>query len=953
MSGPAPPPVTPVAVAAVTPVAASANASPNPHLDHKHSAAPPKKDEEDEWSKLFVTPQESETAILLVDASGSVRSNFSEPDKTVFDECRRLAKTLPHKKFKVLYWNSYNIDSGGFKGGILKLPFVLTPDKFDSNFAFAFSKITNQCLTYPNLAFANIDDWLSSDFSKTVYLLTDGQMGHNGISAAENATLQKDVANSIQALVKKFPDVQIHILAVEERDTDYSAVENLQLAAGCDLFKLVQEQKLTKSIASFTSYTPKQSQGYSHIKRVRAPPGCIPFRNSYFSERHLHKFISWLRSQVAASRENQEALLKLIQDLSVTAAALMRDKIKALSKIFLNIFCDIFENTSLDNVLVRFILSSAVEDESAGSAALFASYRSQLKNLYKSADLLLTRDVRAAVGTTDQCITLPMSGFLVSAPADLIHASSHIKGRVFPNSALSWKDEKDEKGQQLLLPVLPLKSGLFDSKSEEASMSEQCLRQWVRAVIGQLCGVESTSDLVVYHVLAFNYQVQRSKAVHETVKQFYRELGMLMLRKKRTQSTELKWLQDGQLPTPSNSGDLEYFKRGMRQICPVVGLPSALKPFSVWFFLCLALKDEVLLKAQLSHCKEDLAADQLTENSLPPIQELKYHLIPAGCALEHTCLIHLEDLTHTGGYGFKPHGAQNGCKPRHMLGEKGLNQLLSKPETALCPVCYTPLSRDHFVQFSPNDLSLKLEVLAADLVQLSARFSDNSGGQQPPVKAAAPAAAAAKDVKDAHEEQVLLFLRGTVGCGKSTYTSQVVSAAMAKDYVCFVANVDCYACVDNNAAAAVKRVTADLAEFLALTKGKKRLVVVDTCGEITNAKKVFGQDLSGWKVVIRFPNKPPHEHMTDYLSWSLHNVCLRPASSEGCGFWLNPVGAGLETCRSVHLKKAIAVFGKQIVSKWRPPQAAGTKAELVSALAPAATRYAQECLNLAPVIDFL
>ena len=140
-----------------------------------------KKKIENEWDGIFVCPVASDAAILMVDASGSVRSPFSSTSPTVLDECRRLAKELPHRHFKVLYWNSPNMNDG-FKSGVLKFPYVMTKDKFDVNFAFVSSKINNHCLTYPNLGFSGIGDWLSEKFSQTVYLLTDGQMGYSAHS---------------------------------------------------------------------------------------------------------------------------------------------------------------------------------------------------------------------------------------------------------------------------------------------------------------------------------------------------------------------------------------------------------------------------------------------------------------------------------------------------------------------------------------------------------------------------------------------------------------------------------------------------------------------------------------------------------------------------------------------------------------------------------------------------
>lgn len=526
------------------------------------------------------------------------------------------------------------------------------------------------------------------------------------------------------------------------------------------------------------------------------------------------------------------------------------------------------------------------------------------------------------------------------------------------------------KPMDLVLPVFPLRLPLFDGKGADATMGEQCLRQWTRSVIGKLCGVDPMTDLVVYHVLAFNYQVSRQKTFPDNVRQWYRELALLMLRKKRTVSgggvanvTELKRLQDGELPTPPN-GDIEYFKRGMRQICPVIGLSTSFRPFTVWYLLCQALNDHELSRLQFRHCLDDLVADGFSvANAFPTetalarvtVNALTYHPIPTACGLEATCLITLEDLSKTGGHRFLPHGG--GCRPRHMLGDVGLKQLLANPATALCPVCYSPLTASSFARIDPEQLDAKTHLLAPIAkmpILFSATYSADAQAPAPTTTAPATTAGAAAGSAGAvmaasgdakSHSDVLLFLRGTVGGGKSTYCAKVCDEARSKGYTCFVASVDRYACVDNNAAAAIKSLTADLSEFLSDQKHSgSRLVVVDTCGETTNAKKVFGQDLSSWKIVIRIPNQPELKpaNMARYLDWSLCNVLSRPASSKGCGFWLNPAGAGLEVCKSVHLKKALAVFGKKVIGNWKAPNS-GSKQEILDSLKSAAQLYVASC----------
>src|SRR3990167_8009573 len=136
---------------------------------------------------FFKSPESGENAILLVDASGSVLSMFH--GTTIFQQFEQLIMNLPEFNFHIIFWNS-DMSGCGFPHGIIKLPFIVTKTTLHQAFLMAQQKIDNSCLTFPHLGFENISDWLTEDFSRKVYYITDGQIGYGSISTYESQCLK-------------------------------------------------------------------------------------------------------------------------------------------------------------------------------------------------------------------------------------------------------------------------------------------------------------------------------------------------------------------------------------------------------------------------------------------------------------------------------------------------------------------------------------------------------------------------------------------------------------------------------------------------------------------------------------------------------------------------------------------------------------------------------------------
>lgn len=160
-------------------------------------------------------------------------------------------------------------------------------------------------------------------------------------------------------------------------------------------------------------------------------------------------------------------------------------------------------------------------------------------------------------------------------------------------------------------------------------------------------------------------------------------------------------------------------------------------------------------------------------------------------------------------------------------------------------------------------------------------------------------------------KNILVHLRGAIGCGKTTYANKLKKFVEGNNGRCFIAGTNELCGQGKTPQQASSIVEQEIREWLeGVTLVQLNVLVVDTCGEKKH-QTVFGVDMSSWKSVDVFPNKT--QNLKGYLSWSLRNVLERPKFKKGCGYWLNPRDKpeGLELCYKLHKEKAQALFGRK------------------------------------------
>jgi hypothetical protein len=152
---------------------------------------------------------------------------------------------------------------------------------------------------------------------------------------------------------------------------------------------------------------------------------------------------------------------------------------------------------------------------------------------------------------------------------------------------------------------------------------------------------------------------------------------------------------------------------------------------------------------------------------------------------------------------------------------------------------------------------------------------------------------------------ILVIMKGTVGSGKSTFTTKLMELCNEKGITCIVEGTDKYCKTGINTRDAIPLVTKSLLSTNAVPSDKPVIVCIDTCGEQSNTKtvKFFDVDFSGWNRKDVYVNLNRNK-LDEYLAWSLRNVLRRGPVTSDSNYWLNPVGASVQICIDVHTKKS-------------------------------------------------
>lgn len=874
-------------------------------------------------------------AILLIDSSNSVISEFRN-DLTVFDKMLEIIdKNIPETTYKVIFWNSNNFKTipinNNFVNGIYQIPFDVKKKDLKSLFYIVKKSLTRECLTMPHLGFSalNNSDWpsvLSKKYDNVnVYLITDGQIGYSQIYTNDLDNLKNQFKNEISKMMSNYNNLYLSIFAVEARHTDCTQLETVNTVAGCDIYNIIRDANMTNVISKFVSCNFTYPDGFIHMQKIIVPNGYCQYGNKMFSELKTSEFLYYIQKEVSKymAEDNQDKLLQIVQSLVTTITTLTKNKNPIIAQGIINTFSNLFG----DNQILRHVLVDAIQEELSHKTQLFANYKSNLKNLFVEVDKMLNKNVADAIGlgTGNTWITLPYNNTIIMGDCSItenciINCTNFIKCGFVVNKNT--------------IPVMSSNSG--------SVLQNQCIRQWTRLVVSSKFSFNKTDDIIVYLLLGMILRVQDT-----SVEVHYRQLVNIMLGKKRvsniTDSTELDVLETGTLPLSNRSTKSQHqFTAMLIKIGKLINLGN-FQSMTIWYILCLLTQNEKIINNQLIHCKSDLQKDFPDIDPSTILQHInvpKYKVIqvPKSASYEYFCLITNEDTSETGGILFDEHTTSFGskCSPISVFSNVGYNEMV-KRDQLICPICYTRLTNENIIPVGPKSTFTMDSI--SDCKSVDCNSGDckngdcNSGDckssdcnsvdcKSSNYKSIDPQLDSVVHIPDIfdenkeNKEKTLVILKGTVGCGKSTFAQKLLERLTEDNHVAIVEGMDKYRIKGYEPKQAIEMIKTN---FLLMQNNpdnidKNKFVIIDTCGERkVNAKNpnVFGINFRGYKIVEIDVNLN-RSMMSEYLAFSLRNVLIRPPSNQGSTYYLNPTDSGLGTCIQVHQTKAQSLFGKNI-----------------------------------------
>lgn len=858
----------------------------------------------DIFEQIIVDDKHVVPPILLIDSSGSVLTNFTN-EFSVFTKMADIINKKVNSNFvRMVFWNSHhNQDQmSQFVNGVYRPMSVIKKESIGQMFKIVKNYITRYCLTHPDKAFeAIIDDWIDNTNPTHIYLITDGV-----ITNGNEYSYQRKFGELINKLFKQHNNVHLHLITVEPNNNEFADIESMRTMAGADVFKMFQNTGMTQYISEFTSYNLRYQDGYTHIERAILPKGYSEFMNKPFPITKTMEFMYYLNDLIKTKKNSEDELLKIIQSLTITLRYLSVDKSPQQEKGLLNMICRMFNNTVIDETIVKSIFLDASQSELEGKAIVFTEYRHRLKNLYKQADTMLMQSVKNAINLDHSFFSLPYPNKLsddtfeyviVSGNSLLISDGFKINNKTYPESSIKVND--------ILLPV-------FSSTQTMSEINEQCLRQYIRSVVAKQYKCDALSDLIIYIVLGLMTQVVCSD-VDDNIKESFRKLGNVMLNKKRvnTNTTELKWLEEGHQPIP-NLKTISEFHNYMNFVMNI--LKIQVRPMTLWYSMCLALNNPELIVKQLIHCKSDVEQDYPNVNprdilNCVNLNKVVHKMMPTNSIYEYKCMVTLDDSSSEGGYKIKPHETVSGyiCNPLTVFTDKGHELMINNPPIR-CVICYNHLTYDSFERVLPKQTNDIVDIFTNIEHESYDVFSKDTGYVRNNQYNSKKNKNRTSNTSPNGRTGYVISMSGTIGSGKSTYSNRLKQLIEQKGGRCVIASPDNYCKQGINISQACRNVGNDLRDIQNDMSNKKPLVViVDTCGDIKR-KDTFGCYFDGWNKIEVRPNF--NNSMKDkYLCWTLRNLLTRGTAGIDTLHWLNPVDAGYTKCLEIHKNKSKHIVG--------------------------------------------
>jgi len=540
--------------------------------------------------------------------------------------------------------------------------------------------------------------WYQGKDVVDLYIITDGEI--NG--------------GDPRQLLRKYINMnfKIHIITIEPNNASYLTSD---CQAGNSIYGILNSECLMNNVREFVSYNCLYLDGFVSIDNPDKVPGYYVFQGKYFKVDQVTEFIKHLDHLVqeitseSDSEENQGIkLLKLAHEISYTLSQMVIDKPLNIKKGFVNMISQLFLGTPLYKDARRLLLGEA-EKIQRGQASTFQDYRRNRTKVFERAQMSLYSNVLTSIGgflgdddddfdynNKSTCMSMIINDNIIMG------SSSQV------TSTISFGKDSYQKAAFKIgnysVPVLPTNVTSDDGEID------QCLRQWIRANYSRMHNVNVASDQILYYFLTDALRVCVSD-VDPIIKKAWKDIARVMLDRKRfgTDVKEYHYLIDNNPPAPV-TGSADQIVSLLKECVEFANLDhEKVAPMTLWYGIVKMFWDDVLNKAQLSFCQEDLALNQTSDSNVHSylsdlFKPVKTYNIDNTCVVgwEYFCPLTETDTSDNGGWTFEPHQITDRltCAPKYVISYTAYAIEKNKNVGITCPLCQQciPCEKMNFVK---------------------------------------------------------------------------------------------------------------------------------------------------------------------------------------------------------------------------------------------------------------
>jgi hypothetical protein len=610
--------------------------------------------------------------IILVDNSGSTAQIFHNTKKTILNTQIDIIKAKLKKKncieCYIMFWNNNQTH-------------LISPVMVH-NLESTIQRlgVTACGGTDISVAFHNIPEkWFQ--LKTDIYVLTDGETNCD----------QYGFKNQIFNLTKR--KININVITIQTSNYNYME-QNIE--AGSNIYKTIQENKLSKYIRSFECFNEYHYPfPFINFYNPEIKKGQFSFKEHIFNEENFIKFTEIISELVEFYSNDKSELDKIIYHLSFTIFQYTRNKSGKIKNEVIKLFIGLFEEYYEDTDHLTDIFESEIRNHEEGVSKTFQQYKENRKKLFERTQDNLFSNVSECFAKGDQFISFPIQTTIPDSirliQSNGMNCSIRLSDLYFNCGGVKYGDYN-----------IPM----FSVATKNSDQSTQALRQWIRAIYSRVHSIQISDEKVLYLFLTDMMSVVFSD-LPEQVKSGYKNCASILLDANRFNSGGVKqitWLTMGNKPKPMIPG-YSTMEEILRSCSRYYNPNLEISTDEFWYGICLAYGQEDLVKKQVpwGFNTQDLVSKLKTHN-----KKYIFEQIECGQDLEYWDYITLEDTSETGGY--KPPNYKIGKKEfvsKFVISQESYEFLKTESEggNTKCPVTGNLIKLKDFVKIKPKVLT--------------------------------------------------------------------------------------------------------------------------------------------------------------------------------------------------------------------------------------------------------